>query len=165
MRKVTTKQLVRAAVIACLYAVLCLVPGLNLLAFGPIQFRVAEALTVLPILFPEAILGLYVGVILANIFGGFGLVDIILGSFITLVAAYCTRKTKDIRWKNIRILAFAAPVVLNGLGVSAYLYLLVDLPYWYTAIAISLGEAAVVWTLGFFLLRQLEKLPNRKFYK
>ena len=49
------RRLVRGALIAAIYAVLCIV--LQPISFSEIQFRVSEALTVLPILMPEAIPG------------------------------------------------------------------------------------------------------------
>ena len=77
---------VRGGLIAALYVVL--VFAFQFASFGPIQFRVAEALTLLPIVFPEAIGGIYVGVLLANIIGGFGPWDIFGGSLISLLAAF-----------------------------------------------------------------------------
>ena len=58
----------QAAVIAALYVVLVVV--FNYISFGPIQFRVAEALTILPYFTPAAIPGLFIGCILANVIGG-----------------------------------------------------------------------------------------------
>ena len=52
MRNATLK-LVRTAVIAALYAALTLV--LMPSAYGVIQFRISEALTILPLFCPEAI--------------------------------------------------------------------------------------------------------------
>ena len=61
----TAQQLTTAAIIAAIYAVLTL--ALPLPQYGPVQFRFAEAMTVLPFLFPEAIPGLTVGCFLANL--------------------------------------------------------------------------------------------------
>ena len=64
----TTRFIVRSSVIAALYAALTLV--LAPVAYGPVQFRVSEALTILPLFFPEAIPGLFVGCFIANIPSG-----------------------------------------------------------------------------------------------
>ena len=61
----TPQQLATAGIIAAVYTVLTL--ALPIPQYGPIQFRVAEAMTVLPFLFPEAIPGLTVGCFLANL--------------------------------------------------------------------------------------------------
>ena len=52
----TTQQMAAAGIIAAIYAALTLL--LPIPQYGGIQFRVAEAMTVLPFLFPEAIPGL-----------------------------------------------------------------------------------------------------------
>ena len=49
----TTQQMAAAGIIAAIYAALTLL--LPIPQYGGIQFRVAEAMTVLPFLFPEAI--------------------------------------------------------------------------------------------------------------
>ena len=64
-----------SGMIAALYAALTV--ALSPLSFGPVQFRVAEALTLLPFFMPEAIPGLFIGCFLSNIAGGFGLIDIV----------------------------------------------------------------------------------------
>lgn len=53
----------QAAVIAALYVVLVIM--FNYCSFGPIQFRIAEALTILPYFTPAAIPGLFVGCLLS----------------------------------------------------------------------------------------------------
>lgn len=63
-------RLTRAGIIAGIYIILVFV--FQAISFGPIQFRVAEALTLLPMVYPEAIGGIYVGVLLSNILGGQG---------------------------------------------------------------------------------------------
>jgi len=52
MRSLSPVNLVRGAMIAAIYVVVTVI--LQPVSFGPFQFRLAEALTVLPILFPEA---------------------------------------------------------------------------------------------------------------
>lgn len=144
-----TRKLTRAAMFAGLYIIITYI--LAPVSFGPLQFRVSEALTVLPILYPEAIPALFIGVLLSNIFGGLGLVDIIGGSLVTLTAAYITYYFRGTIW------AYLSPVILNGLLVSAYLYILFEIPYWLTVIQISLSEAVVVFLIGYPLIQYLKK--------
>ena len=92
----TTRFIVRSSVIAALYAALTLV--LALVAYGPVQFRVSEALTILPLFFPEAIPGLFVGCFIANIPSG--LWDMVIGSAATLIAAVATRFSKKNRLRH-----------------------------------------------------------------
>lgn len=142
------RRLVRGAIVAALYVIITFV-------FAPvsfstlIQFRASEALTVLPILFPESVPGLYLGVMLANILGGLGPIDIFCGSLITLLAAYLTYRTRH------SYLAYLWPIVLNGLLVSIYLAPIIGVPYWVEVGALTLSEGVVVLVLGFPLVRWL----------
>ena len=86
--KLTTRRLVRGALIAALYAVLCM--AFFSISYGDVQFRISEALTVLPLLMPEAIPGLLVGCLLSNLLGGYGVMDIVFGSLATLFASVAT---------------------------------------------------------------------------
>lgn len=83
--KFTTLMICRAGLIAALYAVITW--ALGAFAYGPFQIRPAEGLIVLSLFYIEAVPGLYVGCMLANIFSGWGAYDIFLGSLATLAAA------------------------------------------------------------------------------
>ena len=82
------RRIALAAVTAALYAGLTM--ALAPISFGVVQFRVAEALTLLPFIMPEAVPGLFVGCLLANFLGGFGIIDVVFGSAATLAAACLT---------------------------------------------------------------------------
>ena len=144
-----TKKIARGAAITALYVVITyfLAP----VSFGPIQFRAAEALTVLPIIFPEAVPALFLGVLLANVIGGLGMVDIVGGSLVTLIAAYVTYRNRD------NIFAYLSPILFNAFLISIYLHLLFDLPYWITVLQIGVSEAVVVVVLGVPLIKYLKK--------
>ena len=73
-----TKSMTRIALFAAVYAALTI--ALAPISYGPVQFRVSEAMTVLPALFPEAAPGLFIGCFIANLFGGNGALDVIFGS-------------------------------------------------------------------------------------
>ena len=79
-------------VIAAAYAALTLVAAALNLAYGPVQFRFSEALTVLPFLFPGTWPGVFVGCLVANLPSPYGPLDVVLGSAGTLVAALLTQK-------------------------------------------------------------------------
>ena len=73
------------AVIAALYVVLTL-PFASF-ALGVVQFRFAEALTILPYFTPAAIPGLTIGCFLANLLSGAAALDVVFGSLATLIGA------------------------------------------------------------------------------
>ena len=139
-----SRRLVRGAIIASLYIVVTYVVAP--IGFGHIQFRASEAFTVLPIIMPEAVIALFIGVLLANFLGGLGPVDIICGSLITLLAAYLTYRTRHSR------IAYAWPILLNGLLVSIYLAPMLGIPYWFCALCLTISEAVVVIGLGYPLI-------------
>jgi len=139
--------------IAAIYVVLNII--FAPISYGPIQVRIAEALVVLPFIDPSAIIGLFLGCILANVIGPLGMVDIIGGSLCTLVAAYLTYKVKNPK------LAPLPPVLINAFGVSIYLHLIFDLPYWITVLYIGIGEVIACYILGYPLLILLIKNKKR----
>ncbi len=113
----TTRSLCLSAIIAALYAALTLL--LAPISYGNIQCRVSEAFTVLPMVLPQSIPGLFVGCLIANIFSPTPSIwDIVFGSLTTLIAAcgtYALRKKP--------VLAAACPVVANGVIVGLMLAL------------------------------------------
>lgn len=158
MHKFDTKYLTRAAVIAALYVVLTYLAGLMNLAYGPVQFRFSEALTVLPFLFPEAIPGLFVGCIVSNLISPYGALDLVVGSLATLLAALWTAKCGR-RW-----FAPMPPVIANALLVGAMIAWYeagfgagFPAAFAYNALTVGLGELVVCYVLGLPLLTVLEK--------
>ncbi|QRN85056.1 QueT transporter family protein [Clostridia bacterium] len=145
------RKLIKGALIAAIYIVLCVMPGISAISFGPLQFRVAESLVVLPILYPEAIPGLFIGAFVANLTGPIGLIDAIFGSIATLLAAGLTYRLRKSIW------AYWSPVIVNGIIVGYYLHKFYELPYLATAASIAVGEAVVVFTLGRLLVRKLRE--------
>ncbi|MBI4733796.1 MAG: QueT transporter family protein [Rubrobacteridae bacterium] len=151
-----TVWLTRGGLIAALYVVLTITPPLNTISFGQVQFRISEALNVLAFFEPAAIPGLFVGCILANAAGialgsGLGPLDVVWGTFLTLISAM-------IIWKSKKpLLGLIAPVILNAFGVALELHYLLKLPFWPSVVFVGIGEAAVVYLLGYPLLVMLLK--------
>jgi len=147
-----TRYLLRAAMIAALYTSLTYV--LAPISYGPLQFRLSEALTLLPILYPEAIYGLFIGTLAANIFGGLGVWDIVGGSLATLLAAWCTYRFR------MNLFAYLSPIITNALIVGSYLSILYAMPYWFTILSIGVSEAIIIFAIGLPLIKILKKYRN-----
>jgi len=153
-QKVTA--LTRAALIAALYTALTLL--LAPISYGEIQIRFSEALTLLPVLLPEAIPALAVGCLLANMLGGCTIFDIVFGTLATLLAALCTRALRRRLY-----LAAAMPVLFNAVIVGAvvhYAYAPV-IPLPLCMLSVGVGEAIVCFAAGPLLLRVLRRLPSK----
>lgn len=154
--KPVTKYITLAAMIAAVYAVLTII--LAPISFGPLQVRIAEAMTVLPFFYPQAIPGLYIGCMVANIYGGYGPIDIFGGSAITLLAALLTFWLR--RFKKLW-LAPLPPIVLNAFGVGYYLHILTDTPVWLCIGSVALGQFVSCFVLGLILLYIIKKRSVR----
>lgn len=142
-----SKYITRAGIIAAIYVVLVLIEApLGPIAYGPIQIRLSEGLTLLPLVEAAAIPGVFVGCLLANLMLSFisplGLVDIIGGSLVTLVAAYLTSKMKN------KYLGMLPPVILNAFIVSIWVSKIMGFPYLLTVATIGFGELVAVAVFG-----------------
>jgi len=145
----SAKDATLASIVGAIYVVLTL--GFASISYGPIQFRIAEILTVLPFLRASTAWGLFAGCLVANIIGGLGPWDIVLGSLFTLIAAYLTSKMPNI-W-----LAPLPPVIINAFGVSSYLSVIFGVPYLITVLYIGISEFIICYLLGIPLLYFLKK--------
>lgn len=151
-----TKYLTKASLIAGIYLVLTLIQiPMGELAFGPIQLRISEGLTLLPLVETAAIPGLFVGCLLANLvlapYSPFGLIDIFGGSLVTLIAAYLTSKMSN------KVMGALPPILLNGFIVSIWVSYFTRVPYWYTVLGISVGQIASVTIFGTLILSVYSK--------
>ncbi|WDC83767.1 QueT transporter family protein [Caloramator sp. mosi_1] len=143
---------VKAGLIAALYVVLTL-PFASF-SYGPIQFRVAEALTIIPLYETAAIPGLFIGCMFANIFGGFGLVDIVFGSLTTLLAAYLTSKAPNM------YIGVLPPILLNALIIPIWVSKMSYTPYLATVGTIGFGQFLSAGILGVILATAIEILTK-----
>lgn len=161
-----TKYLTKASLIAAIYIVLVIlqmlpVPIMNL-TFGPVQIRIAEGLALLPLIEAAAVPGVFVGCLISNLllasYSGFGLVDIIGGSLVTLLAAYLTSKMKS------KIAGMIPPILLNGLIVSIWVSYFTKIPYLITVLGIGVGQLISVGVFGSIILSVYKKATNLKEY-
>ena len=152
------RKLALAAVVAAMYTVMGYFGDIFGLTFGPVQFRFAEALTVLPFLFPETAWGLFVGCILTNLLSMYGAIDVVFGSLATLLAGLLTARCKS-KW-----LAPLPPVVCNGLITSPVIAYGTTgatrafLASWgANIVSITVTEAVICYLLGMTLLEALDR--------
>ena len=161
MRKITVRDLVLAAMAAALYAVMGYFGNVFGLTFGPVQIRFAEALTVLPFLFPAAAPGLAIGCLITNLLSPYGPMDIIFGTLATAVAAGLTMKMP--KW----YLAALPPILVNAVVLPPIWAWAktggINSAFWascaFDAITFIPGEALACYVLGTLLLFSLPKVP------
>ncbi len=175
-----TRNITEAGMIAALYAALTLLTltFLGSLAFGPVQLRLSEVVCVLALFTRNAIPGLTIGCALANLIGialngsgALGLLDVVGGSAATFLGAWwCWRMRRKVG------IALLGPVIANALIVAAYLPVLLaaigfytipftdisltesyPLMYLFGVVTVGLGEALVVYGLGWPLQAALRR--------
>lgn len=117
----SVRSLALSGLVAALYAVTTIL--FAPISYGYIQVRISEALTVLPFLFPQAVFGLFVGCLFANLFGGFGILDVVLGSGATLLAGIISSAMPNV------YLAALPPVLVNMVIVGGIFRLFWTFPF------------------------------------
>lgn len=173
-------EIARTGVIAAVYAAATLIAMLFLgsLAWGPVQFRVSEAICALALFVPQAVPGLTLGCAIANAAnivlsgtGALGLLDVVFGSLATCLGALFTW-----RFRKRPLLALAGPVIANAVIVPAYLPLMLQATGFYTIpftsisldgvwpvmylfglVSTGIGEAVIMYVLGYPLARALAR--------
>ena len=160
-----TKTLTRVALIAAVYTAVSL--AIAPFAFGNIQVRISEALTLLPLIYQPSIWGVTLGCFLTNLIGAMtgvnptGYLDAVLGTSATLIAALITWHFRDKKTFGLPLISLAAPIVLNFLIVGAELAFLLmpDRILMGTLIfgtEVAVGELISV-ILGYFLVNALQR--------
>lgn len=154
----TPRQIATAGIIAAVYAVMSLCSSVFGIAYGPIQCRFSEALTVLPFFLPEAIPGLFIGCLVTNLMSTVGPLDLIFGSLATLLAALWTRRMPN-KW-----LAPLPPVLCNAVIIGsmiAWYEVGFTSAFWgmfaFNALTVGIGEAIACYVLGLLLLQVLSR--------
>lgn len=167
MRNNTVKKMAMTAMIAALYFALSL-PFMTLI-FGPVQLRIAEALTLLPVFAVNPVAGLTLGCVLVNLLGAatgasiLGPLDIVFGSAATLLAGFLSYHFRDIRFRGLPLLSALMPVLVNGIVVGLELTFVMSNGgfnlglFLINAGEVAFGEAIACFALGLPMLRALEK--------
>ena len=150
-----TKYLIQAGLIAALYAALTVLLGA--ISYGPVQLRVAEAMTVLPALTPAAVPGLFAGCLISNMLGPYGAFDMITGSLATLTAAFCSYTLS-----NKPLLVPLPPVIINGIVIGSMLYYVYGVPFSLAACIgwVALGQFISCYIMEYPLLLVFRKHKN-----
>lgn len=159
----STKNLVKGAVIGAFYAVLTL--AFAPISFGAVQFRISEALCILPIFTPAAIPGLFVGCLISNLIGVaaganiMGIMDVALGSLATLCAALLVRALKNVKLFGLPVLSLLLPIIINALVIGAEMAIAypTDYSFLFGLLTVAAGQTPVMILLGIPLYFAIEK--------
>lgn len=171
MKAMSVRRMAFSAAVAAVYAALTMF--LAPISYGALQFRVSEALCVLPFFFPFTAWGLYVGCVIANLLSQFGMLDVVFGSFATLLAGLCSawlgKKHRE-SWLRC-IFSCLMPVLFNAVIIGAIIAISTTtkvysaptvLIFAVNALQVGLGEAVVMFAIGLPMTRLL---PRQAFFK
>ena len=153
----TAAYITKAAFIAALYVVLTeLSAQFGLSGTNVIQFRLSEALTILPFFTSAAIPGLVIGCLLSNILTGAVVWDVIFGTVATLLGAVVTYALRKYKW-----LAPIPPILANTIIVPFVLRFAYGFEdaFWFLALTVFIGEFVCCGVLGMLLLFAINKRP------
>lgn len=160
--KFTPRNIALAAVVGAAYCALTLLVAP--IAFGVVQFRVSEALCILPAFFPMSAWGLWIGCALANVFGGYGVMDIVFGSLATLCSGLCIAAIARNHPQPLSlgrcVLVCFMPVLWNTPIVGSVIAYSTG-AFWaalpLTMLQFAVEEAGVMYILGLPLMKLLPK--------
>ena len=163
MKKISTTMLARAGVIAGIYIVISLITFP--IASGAVQLRLSEGLCILPLIYIEAVPALFIGCLLSNVITGCAILDVFLGSVVTLVSAVLTFFAgKIIKQVALKILLGGIfPVMLNALTLPiiwVWCYGAPEYIYFIQAGILLIGQAVSVYAVGTPLYLSIKKLNN-----
>ena len=162
-----THFLTRAAIVAALYTAVTLV--VYPFSFGALQIRISEALTILPFFMPEAVVGLFIGCIISNMFStNIIILDVIFGSIATLLAAFMTYSCRKLP-KGGRWLAPFPPVIVNAIVIGLVIALSTTsagdgsfyTAFLYNALTVGAGQLVACYGLGIPLSFILDKIKDK----
>ena len=159
MKKNATLYLTRGAMTAALYVALTYLSSLFSLDKGAVQFRISEMLCILPAFLPEAVLGLTVGCIIANLSTGSLILDVIFGSLATFIGAVGSRLLRKLP-KKLAWLIPIPTVLANAVIVPfiiKYVYMTKGF-YWIFFLTVGLGELVCAGIMGTLLYYSIKKL-------
>lgn len=160
-KKQITLYTTRGALIAALYVVLTLLSSAMGLSSGVIQFRFSEALCILPLFFPEAVPGLFVGCLISNLIAGGVIWDVIFGSIATLIGAIGARMLISMPEKY-KWVATVPTILANIIIVPLVLIYAYGAPdsYLFLMLTVGIGEIVCAGFGGsglYYLMKKHEK--------
>ncbi|MBQ8974723.1 MAG: QueT transporter family protein [Oscillospiraceae bacterium] len=149
-----THKLAFSGIVMALYIVVMYLT--QSFAFGQYQVRIATALYSLAYLFEFLVVPLGLSNLLANmVMGGFGFFDIVGGGIVGLLTAGCCALIRRLRLSEYLVIV---PITLiPGLGVSAWLSYLLEVPYWAMAASLLVGQF-ISGVVGMLLVKALKSI-------
>jgi uncharacterized membrane protein len=150
------KELSLTTAFTALYA--AAVISLTSISFNILQVRVADAMLPLAILFGwPAIMGVTLGAVISNFFGGLGIIDILGGAIANFAATLLGWKIGCTRLKGSWLYATTVEILTVTLVVGSYLSYIFNVPLATGLLLVLVGSVIAIGLLGYLLLRAISK--------
>lgn len=150
-----TRFISTVSIVAALYVVVSLILGA--FSFGAIQFRLGEMFNHLVTLNKKYIIPVALGCALVNLFSPLGMIDVVVGTFQTLlmltVGYLIYRKIPNLK---LRMAINTVVCSLMMFVIAFELVYIYSLPFWVTYASVAVGEA-VSMTIGGIIIYQIQK--------
>ena len=114
--KLNTRTIALSGIVAAVYAVITIVWPLS---YGSVQFRLSEALCVLPAFVPVTGIGLTVGCLVANLFSTVSALDIVIGTLATAIGCVFTTRCKRV-WAMPLPTVIASTILVGAMLAFVY---------------------------------------------
>lgn len=153
-----TLYLTRAGMIAAIYVILTMLSAFMGLSSGVIQLRLSEAMCLLPLIFPEAVVGLTLGCAIANLITGCVFWDIVFGAVATLIGALSAYLLRNFV-KGREYLATLPTILSNAIIIPFVLMWAygVEDGYFFLMLTVGIGEILSAGVIGTLLYKNIKK--------
>lgn len=142
------KKVMRLSVVAALYVALTF--ALSFIAYGNVQFRVAEILVLLCFFKKDYSISLIIGCAIVNLFSPLGILDVAIGTLATTLSVICIMYSKRL------YVSIIYPVLFNALLVGGLLIFVYDTPFILNILSVGFGEL-VVMIFGVIMFKYLRQ--------
>ena len=136
VRKLTTSGIVIALYVVILFMT-------QSFSFGAYQIRIVTSLYALSYLFPFLVIPLGLANFIANMLGGFGIIDMVGGFIVGIVTSGIVMLIK--KFHLPRFMIFFPITLVPGLGVALWLSPMVHMPYGALALSLCIGGYENDW--------------------
>lgn len=148
MKQLNTKQLTLNGIIAAVYAVLTLA---NPLSFGVLQFRISTLLLPLAVFVPQVRAGLVIGTAIGNLNSSLGMIDVVVGSFVSAIAVYLVPKVK------IKAVMPALYAIDSGVLVALELWYCFKTPIFYNIFTVGIS-GVILYAIGLYIMKEVSNV-------
>ena len=159
--ELTSRNIAICGIIAAVYTAICVV--IPFISYGPLQVRVAEALTILAVMSPIGIWGVTLGCALANMYGWMtgvnllGYMDIFFGTAASFIAAVMSWHLRHLRFMGLPLASTIPPVLVNALIIGAQIAFVYNMPFYAAAFSVMIGQLVACVGMGLMLFKALER--------